>query len=91
MRKLVIIAGLLIAATSAAAQMVVRDPDGNFRAVKTQRNLGAAHDSTTAYTFTETDGTVYPVFKGAKGALYVWKVSKRTGNNYRKYLSDGKK
>lgn len=30
----------------------------------------------------------YPVYKGAKGGLYVIRVSKRTGNEYKQYVKE---
>jgi len=58
---------------------------GNYVAVKSERVLFT--DSVTSKTFTDADGLVVPVYKTAKGAMYVSKISKKTGNYYRKYLS----
>jgi hypothetical protein len=40
----------------------------------------------TVYTFTDSKGKKYPVFKGAKGGLFVVRISKKTGKEYRQYL-----
>ena len=42
-------------------------------------------DSLTTYQYQEKDALV-PVYKTAKGKYYISKVSKKTGNYYRKYL-----
>jgi hypothetical protein len=77
-----IIALLLLLAATAFGQNVQRDVSGNFTAMS---KVKASHDSTTTYTFTDSKGTVHPVYKGGKGAFYVVKVSK-SGNFYRYYL-----
>ena len=42
-------------------------------------------DSLTTYQYQEKDALV-PVYKTAKGKYYISKISKKTGNYYRKYL-----
>ncbi len=69
MKKVLAIAALLIASAT-IAQNVTQDTNGNYRAATVSQ---IAHDSTTTKTFTDTDGTVYPVFVGRKGGIYVWK------------------
>ena len=43
-------------------------------------------DSLTTYQYQEKDALV-PVYKTAKGKYYISKISKKTGNYYRKYLN----
>lgn len=40
----------------------------------------------TDYVFVEKDGQAYPVWVSSKGKYFIIKVSKKTGNEYRKYL-----
>jgi len=42
-------------------------------------------DTCTTYEF-EIKGKAYPVFKSKNGAYYIWRVSGKTGKNYRMYL-----
>jgi opacity protein-like surface antigen len=69
MKKVLAFTALLIASAT-IAQNVTQDASGNYRAATVSYS---AHDSTTTKTFTDTDGTVYPVFVGRKGGIYVWK------------------
>lgn len=43
-------------------------------------------DSTTEYKYVDKQGKEYPVFKSKRGSLYIWKISKKSGKGYRKYL-----
>ena len=40
----------------------------------------------TVYTFTDSKGKKYPVFKGAKGGMFIVRISKKTGKEYKQYL-----
>jgi len=42
----------------------------------------------TGYVYVEKDGQAYPVWVSSKGKYFIIKVSKRTGNEYRKYLPE---
>ena len=44
-------------------------------------------DTTTTYTY-EISKTVYRVYRSKSGAFYIWKTSKKTGNQYNKYLDE---
>jgi hypothetical protein len=35
----------------------------------------------------EEKGQTYPIYQGSKGGYYIIKVSKKTGKEYRQYLS----
>ena len=69
MKKVLAFAALLIASAT-IAQNVTQDANGNYRAATVSQ---MAHDSTTTKTFTDANGTIYPVFVGRKGGIYVWK------------------
>ena len=81
---LTLLIALLIATLSTQGQNVVRDKEGNFQEIAPERT--AKHDSTTVYTYTDSKGIVWPVFKGKRGGMYIGRRSKKTGNHYRKYL-----
>lgn len=42
----------------------------------------------TDYVFVDKDGQAYPVWVSSKGKYFIIKVSKKTGNEYRKYLPE---
>lgn len=43
-------------------------------------------DTQTKYTWEDKEGNKYPIFITKKGACYVKRVSKKTGNEYKYYL-----
>jgi hypothetical protein len=57
--------------------------DGNFVAVTSTKI--AFTDTITDKTYTDSKGTVYPVYKSKNEKLYIWKTS-RNGNLYKFYL-----
>jgi hypothetical protein len=79
--KQTIFALVLLFSISASAQKVTTDKHGNYIAVKDSAIAGVP----TGKTLTETDGTIYPVFKLPTGKLYTNRVSK-AGKAYRRYL-----
>ena len=66
------------------AQTVQKTKEGNYIAVKAAETTEKAKD--TGKTFTDTKGNVYPVFISAKGKLFVIRISKNTGKEYKQYL-----
>lgn len=40
----------------------------------------------TAYTYTDKNGKVYPIFMSKRGSFYIVKISKKTGKKYKYYL-----
>lgn len=54
--------------------------------VKADTSAKAATATKTQYTYVDKDGKSYPVYRGAKGGLYILRVSKKTGNVYKYYL-----
>lgn len=77
-----ILACLLVGTISKAQQRVTKDAQGNYHAVK--RIVG---QDTAVSKFTDSKGTVYPVFKSVNNKLYYEKISK-AGNSYRVYLKE---
>jgi hypothetical protein len=82
--SIVILAAALIAASAnnSTAQTVTVDAQGNLHA---KPRVTALRDSTTGKTYTDPKGQVFPVYKGAKGTLYIGVISKK-GSYYRRYL-----
>lgn len=65
-----------------SAQKVAIGKDGNYYS---EKSSVVFKDTITGKTFTDEQGKVFPVFKGRKGGLYVWKTSKK-GVKYQAYL-----
>lgn len=42
----------------------------------------------TKYTYTDAKGTVYPIYLTATGKAFIYKVSKKTGKEYKYYVSE---
>lgn len=82
---LLILIGLLvnIFTNGAKAQTVVKDSAGVFITAKTTEVKKA--DAPTGKQFKCTDGTLLPVYAGAKGGMYVIRTSKN-GKQYKQYL-----
>lgn len=77
MKKIIFILCMLFSITAINAKIV---RNGNqFEVVTTT-------DTKTPYTFKDKDGKIYQVFQTPKGALYVKKISKKTGKEYKYYL-----
>ena len=75
---------LFAAILSLNAQTVQKTSDGNYIAVVASKMAEKPKD--TGKTFTDQQGNKYPVFISAKGKLFVIRVSKNTGKEYRQYL-----
>ena len=60
--------------------------DGNrIVTVKTERK--AAESVKTSFTFSTGDGVELPVYRTSNGSYYVLRTSKKTGKQYKQYLS----
>lgn len=77
MKKFITIA-LLMLTMSAQAQV--------FHAPKTSRSKAAYTDTTTTFKYVTSDEKQYSVFRSKSGALYIWKLSKKSGKLYKMYL-----
>lgn len=75
---------MLIQYAANAQSTTERNTNGDFFDIIKDTQL--PHDSTTTFTYTDSKGSVEPVYVGKKGSFYVVKYSKQTGNFYRKYL-----
>ena len=44
-------------------------------------------DTTTTFKYVASDNKQYNVFRSKNGAMYIWKLSKKSGKLYKMYLS----
>lgn len=86
MKQLFIILLVLIGYSASSQVKVTQDANGNYIAVKSQRQSGDTSHKPTGKTFTDTKGTVYPVYESSRGKLFVIRTS-RNGNQYKQYLN----
>lgn len=80
MKKFLILLTVLIIGTVGQAK-VVRSGD-TFSVEQTVQA-----DAKTPYTWKDKDGKIYPIYITKKGASYIKRVSKKTGKEYKYYLS----
>ena len=48
----------------------------------------AGKETKTQYTYTDSKGVVYPVYLSSTGKAFIKKVSKKTGKEYKQYLTE---
>lgn len=49
-----------------------------------QKDMGTK----TPYTFKAKDGKEYPIYVSKQGKAFIWRVSKKTGKQYKQYLPE---
>lgn len=82
---LICVLGLGLLPFKAEAQDVVRN--GN-EFVSTKKAKSTKEPIKTIYTYKDSDGKSYPIYLSATGKAFIWKVSKKTGKKYKKYLPE---
>lgn len=85
MKKLFILAVLAICFTMAPAQTY--KVEGNTYK-STQSTQVSDTDILTPYRWEDKDGQSYPIYLSKNGRSYIIRTSKKTGNDYRKYLPE---
>ena len=81
MRKLILY--VLIALSFASfAQNSVKQADGNYQQIKKNKSNYKPEGAF----YTDKNGFKYTVYRSDKGKLFIFKVSKNTGKEYRYYL-----
>jgi hypothetical protein len=83
MKKIIITLSLVLTSMFIQAQTVKKDDSGNY--VQTSSSSATAKD--TGKTFTTAKGEVFKVYETAKGRLFVIRKSKKTGTEYKQYLT----
>ena len=83
MRKLILIAILVIASVSASYAQNYIKSGKTYKAEKVEK---ASTERETGFTWEDSKGNTYPIFMGKTGSCYIKKISKKTGNEYKQYL-----
>ena len=83
MRKLFLIAMLIIASVSASyAQNYTKEG----KTYKAEKVVKQSSDVQTDFTWEDSKGNTYPIFISKSGSCYIKRISKKTGNEYKQYL-----
>lgn len=83
MRKLILIAILVIASVSASyAQNYTKDG----KTYKSEKVEKQSSERETGFTWEDSKGNTYPIFMGKTGSCYIKRISKNTGKEYKQYL-----
>lgn len=83
MRKLFLIAMLIIASVSASyAQSYTK----NGKTYKSEKTVKQSSERETGFTWEDSKGIQYPIYMGPSGSCYIKKVSKKSGKEYKQYL-----
>ena len=85
MRKLFLIAMLIIASVSASyAQNYTKDG----KTYKSEKTIKQSSERETGFTWEDSKGIQYPIYMGPSGSCYIKKISKKSGNEYKQYLGE---
>lgn len=80
-----LLAFAMVAPASAATE--INRQGKTFTQVKVEGSKGAFKGTPTEYTYAIGDKT-YPVYLTKRNFCFIWKISGKTGNEYRYYLQD---
>lgn len=67
------------------AQQIKADASGNYYQVKSSKT-SESKSKQTGKTYTDSKGVTYPIWESVNGKLYVIRISKETGKEYKQYL-----
>ena len=81
MRNTIIV--MLVFCGSILSAQITRLPNGDY---KQEVSKKATTETKTLNVFIDKEGNKYPIYKGKKGGLYVYRISKKSGKTYRYYL-----
>ena len=88
MKKIIIAAIMLFSLNvGVQAQSVVKSGN-NFTQVSNKGGKSGSKETKTQYTYTDSKGTVYPVYLSSTGKAFIKKVSKKTGKEYKQYMPE---
>ena len=83
MRKLILIAILVIASVSASYAQNYTKSGKTYKSEKVEK---ASTERETGFTWEDSKGNTYPIFMGKTGSCYIKRISKNTGKEYKQYL-----
>ena len=83
MRKLILIAILVIASVSASYAQNYTKSGKTYKAEKT---VSQSSERETGFAWEDSKGVQYPIYMGKTGSCYIKRISKNTGKEYKQYL-----
>lgn len=84
-KKSIVFLGLIFASFTAISQTIVtKDANGNYVTLKQPKK--ASSDKKTGDKFVLSSGESLDIYESKNGKLYVIRVSKGSGNEYKQYL-----
>jgi hypothetical protein len=91
MKKVIVSMAFIMASMFAVAQTkkpnVTKDAQGNYVAIAKKKNTSdSCSCKETGKTYTDKYGKVFPVYVSEHGKLFIFRVSRETGNIYKYYL-----
>lgn len=84
MKKLSIIIAIMLLTLGAQCQRIKMDANGNYISTKAVKS----EPTSIGKTYTDSKGVVYPIYKGAKGGMFIIRTSAKTNKTYKQYLKD---
>ncbi len=85
MKKIFVLMLILFSARAFCQTQVTTNASGNY--VSTSKPKASAEGKDTGKTYTDSKGEVYKVYVNSNGKLYIIRKSKKTGKEYKQYLS----
>lgn len=86
MKRLIICISMMLSMGLGIQAQSVQKQGNNFTQVTNKKSAGK--ETKTQYTYTDSKGVKYPVYLSSAGKAFIYKVSKKTGKEYKQYLPD---
>lgn len=87
MKKIILAAIMLFSLNMGIQAQSVERKGNNFTQVSNKKEV-SEKEVKTKYTYTDSKGSVYPIYLSSTGKAFIKKVSKKTGKEYRQYLPE---
>lgn len=89
MKKIILAAIMLLSLNvGVQAQSVVKSGNNFTQVSNNKGGKSSGKETKTKYTYTDSKGSVYPIYLSSTGKAFIKKVSKKTGKEYRQYLPE---
>ena len=88
MKKLIIVAIMLLGVSMAVSGQSVQRQGNTFTQVSNKKPTGKDEGTATKYQYVDSKGKVYTVMLSSTGKAFIWKTSQKTGKAYKQYLPE---
>lgn len=86
MKRLFIAVMMLLSLNMGINAQSVQRQGNNFTQVSNPKTSGK--ETKTEFTYTDSKGNIYPIYLSSTGKVFIKKVSKKTGKEYKMYLPE---